>query len=414
MNVFVVDIVSKGGDNGVKTYVKHLQFGLPCRATNIKLSIINIGNLTSKEYFKTEIDGVIIHHMPLAFIGYADDNENYEDLYYERILDILEPELIPLKNIIFHFNWINHSGFAGIVKKRFNALTLLTKHCIPWKMMLHHDYLRYLKLQMCLALDKPPKEIPFEFLSERSGYKNYDQIITVTNIARRNLINFFNVNSSMVKTINNGVAHSSVKVKETRSDIREKLGFEKNHKLILFVGRQEKINGFLIFLCHLKPLLKLNRNIKVILTGDLVCKEIVDLCEDIWASVIFTSHVDRAKLIELYRAADVGLMPSLYEQCSYVALEMIQNGLPVIAAEIDGLKEMFENDVTGITIPLVHNDDHISINGELLCQSILTIFNNGTFRRKIAKNAKRMQLSRYNLDSMLEETILTYGKLTSA
>ena len=42
-----------------------------------------------------------------------------------------------------------------------------------------------------------------------------------------------------------------------------------------------------------------------------------------------------------YRAADAGIVPSYYEQCSYSGIEMKMFGLPIVASSGFGVRRMF-------------------------------------------------------------------------
>ncbi len=67
---------------------------------------------------------------------------------------------------------------------------------------------------------------------------------------------------------------------------------------------------------------------------------------------------ERIKLIgriedarKLLWASDVFAMPSLKEGLGVAALEAMASGLPVIASEVGGLREVVEDDRTGILVP---------------------------------------------------------------
>lgn len=48
-------------------------------------------------------------------------------------------------------------------------------------------------------------------------------------------------------------------------------------------------------------------------------------------------------MFELYQIVDLGILPSFFEQCSYVAIEMMMFGLPFVAYTMQGgLKDMFQ------------------------------------------------------------------------
>lgn len=61
-------------------------------------------------------------------------------------------------------------------------------------------------------------------------------------------------------------------------------------------------------------------------------------------------------------------MPSFHEQCSYVAIEMLMHGLPLIGTGSTGLKEMVE----GMhCLPLKEEDDSVDLPIDLLVQWLI-------------------------------------------
>ena len=63
------------------------------------------------------------------------------------------------------------------------------------------------------------------------------------------------------------------------------------------------------------------------------------------------------ELKKLYSESTIGIIPSLHEQCSYVAIEMSMFGLPIIVSDVDALSEMFEDEINALKIPLLFDED---------------------------------------------------------
>jgi D-inositol-3-phosphate glycosyltransferase len=74
-----------------------------------------------------------------------------------------------------------------------------------------------------------------------------------------------------------------------------------------------------------------------------------DLC--MGSTILFLGKRAQDTLPYYYSAAEVLVMPSLYESFGMVALEAMACGTPVIASEVGGLGYLVENGVTGYTIP---------------------------------------------------------------
>ncbi|MCP4350833.1 MAG: glycosyltransferase family 4 protein [Desulfobacterales bacterium] len=58
----------------------------------------------------------------------------------------------------------------------------------------------------------------------------------------------------------------------------------------------------------------------------------------------------------LYEDTDICIQPSVFEGCSITILEAMGTGIPVIASNIDGPKELIIPGKTGILVPPKHPD----------------------------------------------------------
>ena len=81
----------------------------------------------------------------------------------------------------------------------------------------------------------------------------------------------------------------------------------------------------------------------------------------------------KVKFKKFYQVADVGVMPSFYEQCSYVAIEMLMFNIPLLMSTAAGLDEMVEN---VDKIFLEEGREGISISSEKMAENIMFLLNN--------------------------------------
>ncbi|MCA2001843.1 MAG: glycosyltransferase family 4 protein, partial [Chloroflexi bacterium] len=77
------------------------------------------------------------------------------------------------------------------------------------------------------------------------------------------------------------------------------------------------------------------------------------LCDDLCMErmVVFLGKRGQDTLPYYYSAAEMLVMPSLYESFGMVALEAMACGAPVIASEVGGLGYLVQDGITGYTIP---------------------------------------------------------------
>lgn len=190
------------------------------------------------------------------------------------------------------------------------------------------------------------KNLPIiERYKERlSMYEIADKIVCLNEDTRTLLIENYNLKSSKLCLIRNGMRDIIKKINTSdKETIRRKLGLE-DYFIILFVGRTVENKGFFVLLQAFKEVLISNPKAKLVIAGTIINSEgIWEKLEGIRANVIFTGHIGKKELYEWYITSDMGVIPSFIEQCSYVGIEMTMFGLPIVASDAWGVKNMFDN-----------------------------------------------------------------------
>lgn len=116
---------------------------------------------------------------------------------------------------------------------------------------------------------------------------------------------------------------------------------------------------------------------------------------------------DKDNLYELYSVADIVSIPSFNEQRSYVAIEMMMYGLPIIGTHV-GMGEMVENDVTGLLVQASgKHPDRVEIDSSQLAEKILYLLKypieaNGQNSRKRYLNNYSSEIFRFNMIKIYE------------
>ena len=68
--------------------------------------------------------------------------------------------------------------------------------------------------------------------------------------------------------------------------------------------------------------------------GDGFYSYYLNSCNPTWNKITFTGKLNKEDLYKLYQIADIGVLPSFHEQCSYVAIEMMMYGIPLVASKM--------------------------------------------------------------------------------
>jgi len=188
-----------------------------------------------------------------------------------------------------------------------------------------------------------------------------DVIISSSEQEKQNLLEEYEIPPSKIKVVCPGV-NEKLFFPLDKKEVRQELGFKEEDKIILFVGRIEPVKGPFILIEALELLRKkassLNQ-LKLIVVGGgnkssdhLKNKEILRLKKAIKEKklndkVFFLGSKKQNQLKKYYSAADVLVMPSLYESFGLVVIEALACGTPVIASKIGEMMNIIKEGKNG-------------------------------------------------------------------
>ena len=159
-----------------------------------------------------------------------------------------------------------------------------------------------------------------------------------------------------------------------------------------------------------REVLKIELDCRLIIAGsgnyDLFFQEIQDIC----TKITFTGLLDKKELYELYRIADVGVVPSLFEPFGYVPVEMMMHKLPIVATATSGLNEVVDENCA-LKIPLIRYSDRVEIDTKLLAEKILYILSHPKEARKLGENGRKRYEQMYTSEIFGQKMIQFYQSL---
>ena len=178
-----------------------------------------------------------------------------------------------------------------------------------------------------------------------------NKVIVTSGAMKGEVCGHFNIPHEKVQVIPNAIDLSKYHGDFDRRALRARYGVQPHEKLILCIGRLVPQKG-VEYLIQAAPLVSQRYpESKFIIVGDGWYRDHLE-----WAAnstgrrwrITFTGFIPDSDLVSLTRAADVMVVPSIYEPFGIVALEGMAAGVPVVASQVGGLTEFIEHDKTGV------------------------------------------------------------------
>lgn len=174
-------------------------------------------------------------------------------------------------------------------------------------------------------------------------YSNADKVVCLSESTRKVLLDIYGVEDNKITLIPNGYAPTgATKKKPSKRLIRNKLGLQADDEVMIFVGRPTFYKGITAPLRAIKLLRTEHPHLRCIMAGSI--KGLSNFWDDAAAiapNLICIGQVSQSELRKWYAASDIGVMASYSEQCSYAALEMMNNGLMIVASDGHGVRDVF-------------------------------------------------------------------------
>ncbi|PKM88685.1 MAG: hypothetical protein CVU87_06945 [Firmicutes bacterium HGW-Firmicutes-12] len=237
-------------------------------------------------------------------------------------------------------------------------------------------------------------------LAERQLSYHSKKIITVSEQLRNSQIEI-GITPDKLVTIYNGI-ESTKFTHKVRSEARAMLGLSSQDQVIGTVSRLIPSKGIDIFL---KALAQLNKTQKVkgLIIGDGPLKAILqDSAQRLGLSGKILFLGQREDVPKLLSALDVFILPSRQEGFGLTLVESQWLGLPVIASETGGIREIIQDDINGL---LFTPGEYME-----LYQKISFLLSNEQLKNKLASNGEKSAHLRFSAEKMISSTLGLYNQ----
>ncbi|MBV9597700.1 MAG: glycosyltransferase [Chloroflexi bacterium] len=264
------------------------------------------------------------------------------------------------------------------------------------------------QLKNRVAESAAEREQAVRYEIERRTMAGSERIVALTAVDRQQMIRHYGEHAPIV-VIPGGVDLDRFRPLPRRT-ARAQLGLAAKHKVVLFVGRIQRLKGLEVLLRAFAQLGDLDARLLIVGgrpgTGP-ESREITRLQHlasrlGVAERTQFLGALAHEELPTYYSAADVSVMPSSYESFGLVAVESLACGTPVVATRVGGLRSIVRDGETGLLVPWR--------DAELFAERLRRVLTDDALRRHLAGQARESVLG-YGWDRIAEEHLALYAEV---
>lgn len=205
--------------------------------------------------------------------------------------------------------------------------------------------------------------------------------------------------------INNGIDQNKFNPERLYKNIRQELGIREEATLVLFIARFTVQKQPLALIRSFANALQKNPDLHLVMVGDGDQKnEAIDLIEKLSVKNNITLLPFRQDVPDVLSAADIFVLPSLWEGLPIGLLEAMAMKKAIIASKVDGTSEVIENNKNGL---LIDTNDLVNE----LTHALLLLSSNKELRDRLGNEAMKTINDRYNAANMTRSIEAVYTKL---
>lgn len=392
INVYIVDDCFLSKNNGISTYISNLTSAL--NNEDVKISIIKFNSSVSHFLINNE-NHICSYHIPIL-------NTKTGFVEPELAVCVLKFYIIDAPNNIFIFNFSPCSVLLDVINKYFPASKrIFVIHNQGWASPLLGDENKYKRLIASDAKGDFHKYLKKYYNEECLIYSKADFIICLSGYTRSILKYIYNIPYKKICLIPNGVNIDAFDRCLINDELRMKCRIKEDAIILLYVGRTIESKGFNVLLQSFESLNKVIDNVYLVIAGEISSfNNILEIVPFSISHILFLGHLPLNKLMVWYKIADIGVIPSYSEQCSYVAIEMMLSQLLIVSSDCNGLKEMFVNNYSALVVEIGDRSKR-DIFVDNLTSTILKAINlDISIKNTICDNAYKKAIQNYTLATM--------------
>lgn len=264
---------------------------------------------------------------------------------------------------------------------------------------------------------EPDQEI---IQQEKALFSEAKHLIAVSHSLKKLIQQTYQFPPEKVHVIHNGLNfHKFIGNGLKATDITRlrKTMAQEDEKIVLFAGRLNPMKGITALLESAARVINNDTNARYLIVGEPDSRNYLKVIRRILEKygldhkVKLLGKIPRKQLAILYQAADLFVMPSIYEPFGWVAIEAMAAQLPVVATDVGGPSEIVIHEQTGLLVP-VHKDTshkhHHKVDIDTLTEAQIRLLQNELLSKALGKKGQQRVINDFSLKNMLQSTLDVY------
>ena len=280
-----------------------------------------------------------------------------------------------------------------------------------WSVPLVSTFHTLAQLKNRVAETAAEREQAVRFEIERRTMAGSDRVVALTAVDRQQMVRHYGA-LAPIDIIPGGVDLARFSPRP-RLEARDALGLEPGSRMVLFVGRIQRLKGLEVLLRAFARLGDLDARLVVVggQRGTGHESREIGRVQHLAAKLgvedrtRFVGAVAHERLPLYYSAADVTVMPSSYESFGLVAVESLACGTPVVATRVGGLSSVVRDGETGLLVPWR--------DAQLFADRLRQVLTDAPLRQRMANQA-RASVLRFSWERIADEHLALYADVRSA
>ncbi|MDP4727241.1 MAG: glycosyltransferase [Desulfobacterales bacterium] len=188
--------------------------------------------------------------------------------------------------------------------------------------------------------------------TEKNLAATCERVLSTTAKDKVQLVRLYDAVSDKIGVVPCGVDLNLFRPLDT-AEARHRLGFAPDHPMVLFVGRFDSVKGIDRLVTAMTYLRRVDSLRLVLVGGDGLASPVTRRLQQqtrdlgLQDTVTFAGRIVQDRLPPYYSAADVLVVPSLYESFGLVGLEALACGTPVVATPVGAMESILQQGRTG-------------------------------------------------------------------